>query len=156
MILLFLNFIFTTPVQQLNAFTFQSLTAKQLTSSEAAPSQEISTGQPAAGALGGTDSGQIRLYVWQGALDIWKAYPLFGTGVETFAFAYYQFRPAEHNLTSEWDYLYNKAHNEYLNYLATTGALGLGSYLLFIGVFIFITLRYLLHPLVKKLTPFFS
>ena len=41
-----------------------------------------------------------------------------------------------HNLTSEWDFLYNKAHNEYLNYLATTGLFGLGSYLLFIGVFL--------------------
>ncbi|MEK7070396.1 MAG: hypothetical protein AAB966_01180, partial [Patescibacteria group bacterium] len=30
-------------------------------------------------------------------------------------------------------YIYNKAHNEYLNYLATTGFLGLGTYLLFIG-----------------------
>jgi O-antigen ligase len=58
-----------------------------------------------------------------------------GTGVETFAYAYYQYKPAGHNLTSEWDYLYNKAHNEYLNYLATTGAFGLGTYLLFlIGV----------------------
>lgn len=39
-------------------------------------------------------------------------------------------------MTTEWDYLYNKAHNEYLNYLATTGILGLGSYLLFIGAFV--------------------
>ena len=59
-----------------------------------------------------------------------------GMGTETFAFAFYQFRPVGHNLTSEWDFLYNKAHNEYLNYLATTGIFGLGSYLLFIGTFI--------------------
>jgi putative inorganic carbon (HCO3(-)) transporter len=81
---------------------------------------------------GGTESGEIRKIVWQGAFDIFKRYPIFGTGVETFAFAYYQFKPEAHNYTSEWDYLYNKAHNEYLNYLATTGVVGLISYLVLI------------------------
>ncbi len=33
---------------------------------------------------------------------------------------------------SEWDFLYNKAHNEFLNFLATTGAFGLISYCLII------------------------
>ena len=97
--------------------------------------------QPTGPALevGGTESGEIRKYVWQGAFNAWKSTPktmLIGTGTETFAFAFYQFRPVGHNLTSEWDFLYNKAHNEYLNYLATTGIFGLGSYLLFIGSFI--------------------
>lgn len=79
-----------------------------------------------------TDSGTIRKIVWQGALKLAKKYPWVGTGVETFAYAYYFVRPKEHNLTSEWDYIYNKAHNEFLNYLATTGFIGLGSYLLMI------------------------
>jgi putative inorganic carbon (hco3(-)) transporter len=81
---------------------------------------------------GGTESGQIRKIVWKGALEIWRNYPLVGSGVETFAFSYYKFKPPEHNYTSEWDYLYNKAHNEYLNYLATTGVIGLGAYLFLI------------------------
>ena len=85
---------------------------------------------------GGTESGQIRFIVWRGALDIFKHYPIFGSGVETFAYSYYQYRPVEHNLTSEWDFLYNKAHNEYLNYLATTGIIGLGTYMLVIGTFL--------------------
>ena len=42
-------------------------------------------------------------------------------------------------MTSEWDYVYNKAHNEYFNYLATTGFVGLGSYLLLICSFILIS-----------------
>lgn len=92
--------------------------------------------------FGGTDSGKIRLFVWEGALKIWKDHPIFGTGVETYAFAYYRYRPAGHNLTSEWDYLYNKAHNEYLNYLATTGLFGLGTYLAFIGLFLFLASKY--------------
>jgi len=88
---------------------------------------------------GGTESGTIRKYVWTGAINAWKSSPksmLIGTGTETFAFAFYQYRPIEHNRTSEWDFLYNKAHNEYLNYLATTGIFGLASYLLFICGFI--------------------
>lgn len=93
---------------------------------------------------GGTESGQIRLIVWKGALEIFKAYPLFGSGVETFAYSYYQFRPTEHNLVSEWDFLYNKAHNEYLNYLATTGAIGLLTYLSIIFTFGFFCIKYYL------------
>ncbi len=87
--------------------------------------------------VGGTESGSIRKIVWTGALRIWQANPknfLLGTGPETFAMAYYQYRPLEHNQTSEWELLYNKAHNEFLNYLATTGILGLLSYLLLLGV----------------------
>jgi len=89
----------------------------------------------------GTESGQIRLIVWQGALEIFKHYPIFGSGVETFAYSYYQFRPVAHNLVSEWDFLYNKAHNEFLNYLATTGIVGFISYIAIILVFIIWSLR---------------
>lgn len=85
---------------------------------------------------GGTESGQIRLIVWKGALEIFKHFPLTGSGVETFAYSYYLYRPTEHNLVSEWDFLYNKAHNEYLNYLATTGLIGFFTYLGFILLFI--------------------
>src|SRR3972149_10582206 len=75
---------------------------------------------------GGTESGDIRKIVWKGAIDIWKKNPILGSGVETFAYSYYSTRPAENNLTSEWEYLYNKAHNEYLNFAANSGTFGLG------------------------------
>jgi O-antigen ligase/tetratricopeptide (TPR) repeat protein len=84
---------------------------------------------------GGTESGQIRLIVWQGAIDVFRHYPVFGSGVETFAYSYYLYRPVAHNLVSEWDFLYNKAHNEYLNYLANTGLIGFISYMSFIVIF---------------------
>ena len=86
--------------------------------------------------VGGTESGSIRKIVWSGATRIWSSNIknlMIGTGPETFAMAYYQYRPLEHNQTSEWELLYNKAHNEFLNYLATTGVLGLGSYLFLLG-----------------------
>ncbi|MFH2085587.1 MAG: O-antigen ligase family protein [bacterium] len=80
---------------------------------------------------GGTESGDIRKIVWTGALSLIKKYPLLGTGPETFAYTYYWIRPLAHNMTSEWDFLYNKAHNEYLNIAATSGLIGLVAYLYF-------------------------
>ena len=76
-----------------------------------------------------TPSSDIRKIVWKGAVRLWRQYPVFGTGTETFGYAYYWVRPIEHNLTSEWDFLYNKAHNEYLNFAANNGTVGLLAYL---------------------------
>ncbi len=89
--------------------------------------------------VGGTESGAIRKIVWKGSLDIWRASPKnfwLGSGPETFGLIYYLYRPLEHNHTSEWDLLYNKAHNEFLNYLSTTGILGLSSYLCLLFAFL--------------------
>ncbi len=88
-----------------------------------------------------SSSWDIRKVVWKGAIDVWKHWPVFGSGVETFAYSYYNFRTREHNDLSEWDFLYNKAHNEYLNFLATTGIVGLGSYLILIIVTILLFLK---------------
>lgn len=82
-----------------------------------------------------TESFDIRKVVWKGAIDLGFRYPLFGTGPETFAYSYFFTRPIAHNMTSEWDFIYNKAHNEYLNYFATTGLAGLISYLAFMVIF---------------------
>lgn len=78
---------------------------------------------------GGTESGTIRQIVWTGAIQLIKEHPILGTGPETFAYTYYWDRPVAHNLTSEWDFLYNKAHNEYLNIAAGAGLVGLAGYL---------------------------
>ncbi len=80
---------------------------------------------------GGTESGDIRKIVWAGAINIIQKYPLLGRGLETFAYTYYGSRPVSHNMTSEWDFLYNKAHNEYLNIASGAGLVGLLAYLLF-------------------------
>src|SRR3989344_4418199 len=82
--------------------------------------------------VGGSDSLIIRQVVWQGARELAKRNPLFGSGVETFGYSYFSVRPAIHNLLSEWEFLYNKAHNEYLNTLANTGFFGLTTYLFLI------------------------
>ena len=82
--------------------------------------------------VGATESSEIRLIVWQGAIATFKARPILGFGPETFAYSYYLFRPASHNQTTEWNFFYNKAHNEFLNYLATVGALGTFFYCAFL------------------------
>ena len=122
-----------TGVDKLDRFSWKGLTTKQVATQSAEPLMGRALES------GGTEYGTIRKYVWQGAVNAWNSSWktwLIGTGTETFAFAFYRFRPVGHNQTSEWDFLYNKAHNEYLNYLATTGIFGLGSYLLFIGTFV--------------------
>lgn len=124
---LILNFFITTPFSQYNKIATQQIfSSKPVVEETTAPVGDSVIN------VGITDSAKIRQIVWKGALDIAKAYPLFGTGPETFAYSYYKFRPVEHNLTSEWDFLYNRAHNEFLNIAATQGFLGLGIYLLLI------------------------
>jgi len=108
-----------------------------ITKSRSSQADTVQTGSTSL-ETGGTESGTIRKIVWQGAIEVWKHYPIFGTGTETFAFSYYLYRPAEHNLTSEWDYIYNKAHNEYLNVLANTGTVG---FLAYLGSIVFTALQ---------------
>lgn len=142
-----LNFLAGTPIAQLNKFTLSALTAKSQT--QQTPTQTNPTPDSYNPTI--TNSGDIRVHVWKGAIEAWKANPIFGTGLETFAYAYYQHRPSEHNLTSEWDYLYNKAHNEFLNYLTTSGIVGLGTYLLFLGLFVLLMLGTWFHRLMASL-----
>jgi len=91
-------------------------------------------------------STDIRKAVWEGGLNVYYHAPLFGSGVETFAYSYYNHRARLHNDTSEWDFLYNKAHNEYLNFLATTGLVGTTALFGFIFSFFLFSLR----KLIKK------
>src|SRR5579885_711473 len=145
---LLLTFVFGSPVTQINNLTLPSLSTAHQPPTQSATSQTGQSQTATDDQTGITDSGKIRLLVWHGAIDAWRANlqnTLIGTGVETFAFAYYQYRPKAHNLTSECDYLYNKAHNEYLNYLTTTGIFGLGTYLAFLGLFIFLSLNVIAH-----------
>lgn len=130
LVLLIPLFIFKTGIDKMDRFLSfgQSTKSAQLTDKTQLPS-EI------------TESFDIRKIVWKGAIDLGIRYPLFGTGVETFGYSYYFVRPQEHNLTSEWDFLYNRAHNEYLNYLATTGFIGLISYLILIGAIVYSLLQ---------------
>lgn len=120
--------IFGLPFAGLEKFTVSSLlsSSPSITKGpESSPAAPIKLSGP----IDAYESGDIRKIVWKGAIKIWQRHPIFGSGVETFAHAYYLDRPVEHNLVSEWDFLYNKAHNEFLNILATTGTVGMLAYL---------------------------
>ena len=149
------SFIFGSPLGSLSKYTMPEISqslAQKAASATPASSQKQAATPPAGGSSIDdiTDSGNIRLLVWNGAIKAWENNPLFGTGVETYAFAYYKYKSPAHNLTSEWDYLYNKAHNEYLNYLATTGLFGLATYLGFIGIFFFLSTKWYISMYLKK------
>lgn len=77
------------------------------------------------------ETGHIRLLVWRGTLQLIADHPLLGTGPETFAYSFLPYRPVALNQTTEWDFLYNKAHNEYLNIAVNCGLPGL---LVFLGI----------------------
>ena len=136
-----ITFFIGTPFPQMSKFTLEGIRAHLPTGGSKTKIENPTTPTKHTGELGGTDSGKIRAIVWRGAINIWQQHPLFGTGVETFAFSYYRHKPAAQNLTSEWNFLYNKAHNEYLNYLATTGTVGLGTYLTIIAVFLLLCIK---------------
>ena len=134
-IFLILVVVFGSPFSQINKYLYYKsyFSPNQTNTQQLVPITSLDGGI--------SESGDIRKIVWKGAWRVFKHYPVFGSGVETFAYSYYNFRPIEHNLVSEWDFLYNKAHNEYLNYLSTTGIFGLGTYLLFICSFLYINLK---------------
>jgi len=124
-ITLFFGTTLTTRIQE-------AITNNQRSAFSVQPSAPSNKPNQAALATEGTESGRIRLIVWQGAIDIFKHSPILGTGPETFVSSYFMFRPDAHNQTSEWEFFYNKAHNEFLNYLANTGAVGFIAYALFL------------------------
>ncbi|MCR4324262.1 MAG: O-antigen ligase family protein [Candidatus Curtissbacteria bacterium] len=136
-----LGFIFL--IFALLTLAFGSTLTGRITESITKNAPQVAPSEPAAQAptqtalaTGGTESGQIRLIVWRGAVDIIKNYSLLGSGPETFAYSYYFYRPFSHNQTTEWNFFYNKAHNEPLNYFATTGILGGSLYLGLAAAFI--------------------
>ncbi len=144
--------IFGLPFSQIEKFSLENfLTNKPSTVNPGlGPQAEPRTASTQKGAyidIGISESGDIRRIVWQGAIKVWQRYPIFGSGVETFAYAYYQDRPVEHNMVSEWDFLYNKAHNEFLNILATTGTVGMLAYLSILGMFTLLFLKSKKEPL---------
>jgi hypothetical protein len=86
--------------------------------------------------------GTNRGFIWRRAAGIFKGFSLknklFGSGPDTF---YGVFQPYFQEMAQIGDASTNAAHNEYLNYLVTHGAVGLGTYLAWILGSIFNALR---------------
>ncbi len=79
-----------------------------------------------------SDPGYIRTFLWKGTINMIKANPkriILGTGPETFAYEFQKYRPQELNYSSEWNFVFNKPHNYYLELLSNTGLFGTIPYL---------------------------
>ena len=86
-----------------------------------------------------SDPGYIRSGLWKGTVDMILSEPkvfLLGSGPETFPYYFQKFRPASLNYSSEWNYVFNKPHNYYLETWAEQGLAGVLSYI-FLLFFLF-------------------
>ncbi|GIW69375.1 MAG: hypothetical protein KatS3mg101_0122 [Patescibacteria group bacterium] len=82
-----------------------------------------------------SDPGYIRSGLWRGTVDMIISNPkifILGSGPETFPYYFQKFRPLSLNYSSEWNFVFNKPHNYYLEIWAEQGILGIISYLLFL------------------------
>lgn len=78
------------------------------------------------------DTTAIRLILWKGTKNLIFSSPknfLIGSGPETYPYAFAPFRPDELNTSSEWNFVFNKPHNYYLEIFANLGLVGLVAYL---------------------------
>lgn len=83
-------------------------------------------------ALNGTLSdmaGSHRIAIWRYSFEIFKKYPIFGTGVGTFSRAFSDIVLPQYQQTIGKYSLPDAAHNEYLQLLVTTGVLGFAAYM---------------------------
>jgi len=71
---------------------------------------------------------QTRIYLWRDSLKVIKEYPIFGSGPETFRLSFMPHKGLE-LAKMEKNVNYDNPHNNYLYLWATTGAVGLLSYL---------------------------
>jgi len=69
--------------------------------------------------------------VWRGFFKF-----LFGSGPETFGYDFSQERPADFNQNLIWNIRFEKANNTYAELLATTGSLGILTYIVILLIFI--------------------
>lgn len=83
-----------------------------------------------------SDTGSIRENLAKGTLNLIFSSPkiiLFGTGPETFPYEFTKFRPKELNFSSEWDFIFNKPHNYYLELWSDRGVFTLATYIAIIA-----------------------
>lgn len=73
-----------------------------------------------------SDPGYIRKHLWKGSLNLIFSNPkilIMGTGPETFPYSFQKFRLPELNYSSEWNFVFNKPHNYYLELLSNLGVI---------------------------------
>lgn len=81
-----------------------------------------------------------RLAHWQAAIGMAQDHPLFGVGLGSYALRY-----ADYHLIN-WEAPLGHAHNQYLNFLAETGVVGLAAYIAFWISIFRVNWKTLKHP----------
>ena len=82
-----------------------------------------------------SDPGFIRFELWKSSFDLIKSSAkvfFIGSGPETFPYAFQPFRNERLNYSSEWDFVFNKPHNYYLEIWSESGIFALAIYLVII------------------------
>jgi O-antigen ligase/tetratricopeptide (TPR) repeat protein len=77
----------------------------------------------------------LRLKIWQAGLDIIKEKPILGYGLETQTFNFIRYYEPSWAIYEKINICPDRAHNEFLDLLLTSGILGLISFLILIGYF---------------------
>ncbi len=77
-----------------------------------------------------------RTELWKDALVMIKDFPLFGSGLGTFGYAYPLYK-----LSVEKPLVYLHAHNDYLELISETGILGFASLMAALGLFLYTSLK---------------
>ena len=87
------------------------------------------------------DFGTYRIFLWRRSFEIFKDYPILGTGPDTFAIRFME-RYTE-DIASIGELTINDtAANSYITILVNLGILGLLTYLLFLAIHIYYNIRY--------------
>ncbi|MFC1625191.1 O-antigen ligase family protein [Patescibacteria group bacterium] len=105
-----------------------------------------------------SDPGFIRLELWKSTFDLILSSPktfLIGTGPETFPYEFQEFRNLKLNYSSEWDFVFNKPHNYFLEIWAELGILGFISFSILLVHVLRKTTYYLRVPIISLLTTSF-
>jgi len=82
------------------------------------------------------ESNASRIEGWKGAVNVWRDYPVLGSGPDTFFEAFRGHRSLAYIRASGPEMTQAHAHNDYLQLASTLGTLGVGGFLL-LEIFIF-------------------
>ncbi len=86
-----------------------------------------------------------RIYLWQGALNIIKDYPILGVGLDTMGIVHSRYKPVESAMAEGAYATAASAHNELLDIWGSRGTIGLIIYLWMLITFIVICLKIYWH-----------
>ncbi|RJP19241.1 MAG: hypothetical protein C4527_27040 [Candidatus Omnitrophota bacterium] len=82
-----------------------------------------------------------RVYLWKSALTIFREYPFFGAGPDTFSYFYQQYRPVEDVRVYGDDAVAHDAHNLLLHNLAMWGFLPTLAWLALLGRVLYVLMK---------------